>query len=53
MKTPEYFAQAVNLESTKIIPSKPIPKQESFEFQISKVLPLMALNKEFAHMDVN
>ncbi|TMW87248.1 hypothetical protein EJD97_020228, partial [Solanum chilense] len=30
MKTPESFAQAVNPELTNTIPSKPIPKEESF-----------------------
>ncbi|KAH0743047.1 hypothetical protein KY290_031040 [Solanum tuberosum] len=46
MKTPESFAQAVNPELTKTIPTKPIPKEETFEFTISQILPLMALNKE-------
>jgi len=52
MKTPESFAQAVNPELTKTIPSKTIPKEESFDFIISQVLPLMALNKDYENVDV-
>ncbi|WMV26840.1 hypothetical protein MTR67_020225 [Solanum verrucosum] len=51
MKTPESFAQAVNPKLTKTIPSKPIPKEESFEFIVSQVLPIMALNKEYGNVD--
>ncbi|KAG5631075.1 hypothetical protein H5410_002792 [Solanum commersonii] len=36
MKAPESFAQAVNPKLTKTIPSKPIPKEESFEFIVSQ-----------------
>ncbi|KAG5572758.1 hypothetical protein H5410_062524 [Solanum commersonii] len=51
MKAPESFAQAVNPELTKTIPSKPNPKEESFDFVISQVLPIMALNKEYGNGD--
>uniref|UniRef100_M1DZ48 Uncharacterized protein n=1 Tax=Solanum tuberosum TaxID=4113 RepID=M1DZ48_SOLTU len=51
MKTPESFAQVVNPELTKTFPSKPTPKEETFEFIISQVLPLMALNKEYGNVD--
>ncbi|KAH0740523.1 hypothetical protein KY290_033566 [Solanum tuberosum] len=51
MKPPESFAQAVNPELTKTILSKPIPKEESFEFIVSQVLPIMALNKEYGNVD--
>jgi len=51
MKAPESFAQGVNPELTKTIPSKPNPKEESFDFIVSQVLPLMALNKEYGSMD--
>ncbi|KAH0778476.1 hypothetical protein KY290_004903 [Solanum tuberosum] len=36
MKAPESFAQAVKPELTKIIPTKAIPKEESFDFIISQ-----------------
>jgi len=52
MKTPESFAQAVNPELTKTVPTKIIPKEESFEFVASQVLPLMALNKEYESIDI-
>ncbi|WMV37467.1 hypothetical protein MTR67_030852 [Solanum verrucosum] len=52
MKTPESFAQAVNPELTKTIPTKAIPKEESFEFIVSQTLPLMALNKEYENFDI-
>uniref|UniRef100_M1DJD8 Uncharacterized protein n=1 Tax=Solanum tuberosum TaxID=4113 RepID=M1DJD8_SOLTU len=51
MKTPESFAQEVNPELTKTIPTKPIPKEETFEFIVSQILPLMALNKEYGNVD--
>ncbi|WMV30220.1 hypothetical protein MTR67_023605, partial [Solanum verrucosum] len=51
MKTPESFAQAVKPELIKAIPSKPTRKEKSFEFIISQVLPLMALNKEYENVD--
>ncbi|KAG5587356.1 hypothetical protein H5410_047790 [Solanum commersonii] len=52
MKTPESFAQAVNPELTKTVPTKTIPKEESFEFIVSRALPLMALNKEYESIDI-
>lgn len=53
MKAPDSFAQAVNPEYTNTIPLKPKPKEESFDFHVSKVLPLMALSKEVSNMDIN
>ncbi|KAG5612426.1 hypothetical protein H5410_023707 [Solanum commersonii] len=41
MKTSESFAQAVNPELTKTIPSKPIPKEESFEFIVSQTIYIL------------
>ncbi|KAG5576326.1 hypothetical protein H5410_056460 [Solanum commersonii] len=52
MKIPESLAQAVKPELIKTIPSKPTPKEESFEFIISQVLPLKALNKEYENVDI-
>ncbi|KAG5575497.1 hypothetical protein H5410_055631 [Solanum commersonii] len=52
MKTPESFAQAINPELTKTVPTKTIPKEESFEFIVSQALPLMALNKEYESIDI-
>jgi len=51
MKPPESFAQSVNPELTKTTHSKPSPKKESFEFIVSQVLPIMALNKEYGNVD--
>jgi len=51
MKLLESFAQAVNPELTKTTHSKPTPKKESFEFIVSQVLPIMALNKEYGNVD--
>ncbi|KAG5632211.1 hypothetical protein H5410_003928 [Solanum commersonii] len=51
MKPPESFAQAVNPELTKTTHSKPTPKEESFKFIVSQVLPIMALNKEYGNVD--
>ncbi|WMV49259.1 hypothetical protein MTR67_042644 [Solanum verrucosum] len=52
MKAPEPFAQTVNPELTKTIPTKAIPKEESFDFIISPVLPLMELNKDYENVDI-
>ncbi|WMV49257.1 hypothetical protein MTR67_042642 [Solanum verrucosum] len=51
MKPPESFAQAVNPELTKTTHSKPTPKEESFEFIVSHVMPIMAFNKEYGNVD--
>ncbi|WMV09182.1 hypothetical protein MTR67_002567 [Solanum verrucosum] len=51
MKQPESFAQAVNTDLTKTTHSKPIPKEKSFEFFVSQVLPIMALNREYGNVD--
>ena len=53
MKAPETFAQAVNPELTKTISSKLNQKEEFFDFQVSQILPLMALSKEISNMDVD
>ena len=53
MKAPETFAQAVNPELTKTISSKLNQKEEFFDFQVSQILPLMALGKEVSNMDVD
>ena len=53
MKTPESFAQSVNQELTKTIPSKILPKEETFDFIVSQVLCLMYLNKECVNMDIH
>ena len=53
MKTPESFAQSVIPELTKTIPSKILPKEETFDFIVSQVLRLMYLNKECTNMDIH
>ncbi|KAH0692699.1 hypothetical protein KY290_020825 [Solanum tuberosum] len=51
MKAPKTFAQAGNLELTKTILRTPNPKEETFDFVISQLLPIMALNKEYDSVD--